>query len=190
MTIPAPPQSLPSQQVATSPRRVTEVATLVALVAAMAIALGLAAWSRGEANQRAASAAASNHALVDAGATAQVSAQVREAVRRVYSYDFARLDADERAAAEVITDPFARNFSQQFARPRREQASAQHAVVVATVPALAVKTLEGDRAIVVVFLDQQARQSGQATPLQAVGRLLVTARRINGSWKIADAEPF
>ncbi|MGH3720568.1 MAG: hypothetical protein ACRDRI_17315 [Pseudonocardiaceae bacterium] len=189
MTIPAPPQSALTEEVAKPPRRLTWVATLVALVAAVVIALGLAAWFRGEANQLAGSAAASNDALVDAAATNQVSGQVREAVQRVFSYDFARLDADERAAVEAITGPFVDSFHQQFARVRA-LAPAQQAVVVATVPALAVKVLDGDRAIVVVFLDQQAHQGGQATPLQAFGRLAVTAQRVNGSWKIADAEPF
>jgi Mce-associated membrane protein len=164
-------------------------ATLVALVAAVVIALGLAAWFRGEANQLAGSAAASNDALVDTVATAQVSDQVREAVRRVYSYDFARLDDNERAAAEVITGPFVQGFHQRFTRVR-EQAPPQQAVVVATVPALAVKVLDGDRAIVIVFLDQEAHQGGQAKPLLATGRLAVTAQRVGGSWKISDAEPF
>jgi Mce-associated membrane protein len=190
MTIPAPPRpAAPTEEVAQPLRRLTGVATLVALVAAVVIVLLLAAWFRGEANQLVGSAAASNEALVDVGATAKVSGQVREAVQRVFSYDFARLDDNERAAAEVITGPFVDSFHQQFARVR-ELAPPQHAVVVATVPALAVKVLDGDRAIVVVFLDQRADRSGQAKPLMAAGRLTVTAQRINGSWKIADVEPF
>ncbi|MGH3770405.1 MAG: hypothetical protein ACRDRW_03245 [Pseudonocardiaceae bacterium] len=190
MTIPAPPTPpAPTEEVAKPPRRLAGVATLVALVAAVVIALGLAAWFRGEANQLAGSAAASNDALVDAAATTQVAGQVREAAQRVFSYDFARLDDNERAAAEVITGPFVDSFHQQFARVR-QLAPPQQAVVVATVPALAVKVLDGDRAIVVLFLDQQAHQGGQAQPTQAFGRLAVTAQRVNGNWKIADAEPF
>jgi Mce-associated membrane protein len=189
MTIPASPQPVPTGEMAKPSQRLTGVATLVALLAAVVIALGLAAWFRGEATQLAGSAAASNDALVDAGTTAQVSGQVREAVQRVFSYDFARLDDNERAAAEVITGPYVQSFHQQFARVR-QLAPPQRAVVVATVPALAVKVLDGDRAVVVVFLDQQAHQGSQAKPLQAFGRLAVTVQRVGGSWKIADAEPF
>jgi Mce-associated membrane protein len=189
MTTPVPPQPAPTEEVAKPPRRLTGVATLVGLGAAVVIALGLAAWFRGEANQLAGSAAASNQALVDAGATAQVSGQVREAVQRVFSYDFARLDDNERVASGVITGSFVDSFHQQFARVR-ELAPPQQAVVVASVPALAVKVLDGDRAIVVVFLDQQAHQGGQAKPLLAAGRLSVTAQQVNGNWKIADVEPF
>jgi Mce-associated membrane protein len=189
MTTPAAPQPAPAEEVAEPPRRLTGMAALVALVAAVVIALGLAAWFRGEANQLAGSAAASNDALVDVGTTAQVSGQVREAVQRIFSYDFTRLDANEQAAAEVITGPFVQSFHQQFTRVR-QLAPPQQAVVSTTVPALAVKVLDGDRAIVVVFLDQQAHQGGEAKPLLASGRLTVTAQRVNGSWKIADAEPF
>lgn len=171
-----------------SPRHRLTVA-LVASTAVLVIALGFAAWFRGEANQLLDSAPKSNSALLDAGATAQVSGQVRDAVERVFSYDFARLDDNERAADAVVTGPFARDYRQQFARVR-ELAPGQQAVVVATVPALAVKVLDGDRAIVMVFIDQQANRGGQAQPLIAAGRLSVTAQRIAGNWKIADVEPF
>ncbi|MGH3698962.1 MAG: hypothetical protein ACRDQ9_20885 [Pseudonocardiaceae bacterium] len=189
MTIPAPLLPASTEEVVKRPRRLTRVATLVGLVAATVIAVVLAAWFRGEANQLAGSAAASNAALVDAGSTAQVSEQVRDAVQRVFSYDFARLDDNERTASQVVTGPFVEGLHQQFVRVR-ELAPAQQAVVVATVPALAVKMLDGDRAVVLVFVDQQAHQGGQAKPLLAASRLTVTAQRVNGSWKIADVEPF
>jgi Mce-associated membrane protein len=171
-----------------APRRRLTMA-LVGSAAVLVIALGFAAWFRGEANQLLDSAPKSNSALLDAGATAQVSGQVRDAVERVFSYDFARLDDNERAANDVVTGQFARDYRQQFARVR-ELAPGQQAVVVATVPALAVKVLDGDRAIVMVFIDQQANRGGQAQPLIAAGRLSVTAQRIAGNWKIADVEPF
>jgi Mce-associated membrane protein len=190
MTTPTRPQpSAATGQVASSPQRVTGVATLVGVLATLVIALGLTAWCRGEAHQLLGTSAASNDALVDVATTGQVSGQVRDAVQCVFSYDFARLDDNERAAADVITGPFGRDYHQQFARVR-ELAPQQQAVVVATVPALAVKVLDGDRAIVVVFIDQRANRSGQAQPLLAAGRLTVAAQRVNGSWKIADVEPF
>lgn len=165
------------------------IALLVIGVAVFMIALLLAAIFRGEANQVSGSAAATNTALVDVGATAQVSEQVREAVQRVYSYDFSRLDENEQAARKVITGPFAEDFDQEFGRVR-ELAPPQQAVVVATVLDLAVKLLDGDRAIVVVFLDQQALRGVETQPLLVTGRLAVTAQQVDGSWKIADVAPF
>lgn len=189
MTAPAPPQPADTEEVAAGPRALTGVATLVALVATLLILIGLAAWFRGEANQLSSSPASTNKALADGPATAQVADQVRDAVQRVYSYDFARLDANERAASDVVTGAYVEAFHQQFAKVRN-LAPPQQAVVVATVPALAVKSLDGDRAVVLVFLDQEARQAGKDKPLHATGRLSITAQRVDGRWKIADAESF
>ena len=167
-----------------------QAAFLVISIAVLVIALTLAAIFRGEANQLSSSAAAGNTALVDVGTTAEVSGQVREAVQRIYSYDFARLDDNERAAREVITGPFAEDFDEQFSRVR-ELAPPQQAVVVATVLDLAVRMLDDDRrAIVVVFIDQQASRRVVTQPLLVAGRLTVTAERVDGSWKIADVVPF
>ncbi len=48
MTVPAPPQSADTEEVATPPRHLTGVATLVLLVATVVVmALGLGAWFRG-----------------------------------------------------------------------------------------------------------------------------------------------
>ncbi|MGH3933166.1 MAG: hypothetical protein ACRDTF_24695 [Pseudonocardiaceae bacterium] len=171
------------------PALTTTVAALVIGVAVVVIALGLVAWFRGETEQLTGSAAPSNVALIDAGTTAQVSGQVRDAVERIYSYDFTRLDDNERAAREVITGPFIEDFGEQFDRVR-ELAPQQQAVVVATVADLAVKRLDGDRAIVMVFIDQQASRGNQAQPLQVAGRLIVTAERVADSWKIAEVQPF
>ena len=165
------------------------IALLVIGVVALVSAVVLAGLFRNEANELSGSVAASNAALVDVGATAQVSGQVREAVQQVYSYDFARLDENEQAARTVITGPFAEDFDQEFARVR-ELAPPQQAVVVATVLDLAVKVLDGDRAIVVVFLDQQAIRGLETQPLLVAGRLTVTAHQVDGSWKIADVVPF
>ena len=164
-------------------------AVRVALVAVSLSALGTAVWLHGQTNALLGSAAMSNRALLDPGRTAEVSGQVRDAVERVFSHDFARLDDNERAATAMITGPFAADYRRQFARVR-QLAPGQQAVVVATVPALAVKLLDGDRAVVVVFIDQQANRGGQAQPLLAAGRLRVTAQRVTGSWKIADVQPF
>jgi Mce-associated membrane protein len=187
MTIPTRPQSsAPTEQGVKPSRRLIGVATLVVLAAALVMAVLLAAWFRGKANQLLGSAAASNNALADVRTTDQVSGQVRDAVQRVFSYDFARLDDDERAAADVLTGPLVQEYHHQFAKVR-ELAPPQQAVVVATVPALAVKMLDGDRAIVVVFIERQAIRGPQTEPLLG---LTVTAQRVNDSWKIAEVETF
>jgi hypothetical protein len=75
------PDAATTEQVASLPRRVTAVATLVGV-------------------------------RVDVATTRQVSGQVRDAAQRVFSYDLARLDDNERTATDVITGPFARDYHQ------------------------------------------------------------------------------
>jgi Mce-associated membrane protein len=134
--------------------------------------------------------AAANTALVDVGATAEVSGQLTDALQTIYSYDFARLDENERAARAVITPEFADQFNRLFAQVR-DLAPQQQAVVSATVTLSAVKEITGDRAVLVAFMDQQATRAAagnQATQLAAAGRLTVTGQKVDGRWKIAAVE--
>lgn len=162
------------------------IATVVALIAVTVLALGLAAFFRGEADQVSGSPAATNAALVDAEATDAVAEQVAAAVQRIYSYDFARLDENERAAGEVVHGSFAAEFQEQFGQVR-DAAAEQEAVVTATVLGTAVKMLDGDRASVVVFVDQH---DGRTQELLQARRLVVTAQQVDGSWKIVDLQTF
>ncbi len=185
---------------ATGPDRATSVAAsrvgrfggravpllAVALVAltALAVFFGIAdARLRGTPSAR-------NTALVDVGATAQATGQLTDALQTVYSYDFARLDENERAAREVITPEFGVDFDKLFAQVR-ELAPQRQAVVSATVQLSAIQKIEGDRAVLVAFMDQRATTAAQgaaAQRLTASGRLTVTGQRVDGRWKIAGVE--
>lgn len=128
--------------------------------------------------------AAQNTALTDVAATAEVAGQLGDALETVYSFDFARLDENERAARAVITPGFAAEFDQLFAQVR-ELAPQQQAVVSATVTMAAVQTIEGDRAVLVAFMDQQATRVANDEQLTAAGRLTVTGERVDGRWEIS-----
>jgi Mce-associated membrane protein len=171
-------------RVATS-LRARPVATLgvaLAVSGALAAGLGIADYVVRH------TPAAANTALADIGTTADVAGQLDSALETVYSYDFSQLDENERLAREVITPEFAVKFDQLFAQVR-QLAPQQQAVVSATVTSSAVQSIEGDRAVLVAFLDQQAtRASAGAEPqqLNAAGRLTVIAQRDGDAWKIAD----
>lgn len=133
---------------------------------------------------------AANHALIDVGATSQVAQQVGEAVKTVYSYDFARLDENEKNARAVITPEFEQQFTQLFADVR-DKAPKQKAVVSATVALTGVRQLSDDTAVVVLFMNQIATRTAETGPAQqlaSAGRLTVTAKNIDGTWKIADVQ--
>ncbi|HEV7471669.1 MAG TPA: hypothetical protein VGO23_18075 [Pseudonocardia sp.] len=163
-------------------KRGTVVLAAVTLVLALvAVAAGVT-WY-----QMRNTAAAQNSALTDVAATAQVSQQLGDAVKVVYSYDFNRLDENESAARDVITPEFAAQFDQLFGQVR-QLAPQQQAVVTATIAQSAVREIAGDRAVVLVFLDQQATRAAsgdQPQQLAAAGRLTVTGQLVDGRWRIA-----
>jgi Mce-associated membrane protein len=136
--------------------------------------------------------AAQNTALVDVGTTAEVASQLSSAIETVYSFDFARLDENEKAARDVITPEFAAEFDRLFGEVRA-RAPQQQAVVSATVTRAAVKEITGDRAVLIAFVDQQATRAApdaQSQQLAAAGRLAVTGQRVDGRWKIAAVTPL
>jgi len=133
---------------------------------------------------------AANHALIDIGATSLVAQQVGEAVKTVYSYDFARLDENEKNARAVITPEFEQQFTTLFADVR-DKAPKQKAVVTATVALTGVRQITDDTAVVVLFMNQIATRTAETGPAQqlaSAGRLTVTAKNIGGTWKIADVQ--
>ncbi len=133
---------------------------------------------------------AANRALIDVGGTSLVAQQVSEAVKTVYSYDFARLDENEKNARAVITPEFEQQFGQLFSEVRA-RAPQQKAVVTATVALTGVRQLSADSAELVIFMNQIATRTAENGPQQqlaSAGRLTVTAKLVDGTWKIADVK--
>jgi Mce-associated membrane protein len=136
--------------------------------------------------------AAQNSALVDVGATAQATQQLGDALKAAYSYDFARLDQNEAAAKAGIVpgSTFMTQYEQLFGQVR-QLAPQQKAVVTATVSTSAVREITGDRAVVVIFLDQQITRvetGNQPRQDAAAARLTVTGQLVDGAWKISDLQ--
>ncbi|MDN5933995.1 MAG: hypothetical protein L0I24_23475 [Pseudonocardia sp.] len=157
------------------------------LAAALVVLIALAAFFGIATASLRGSPAATNTALTDLATTSEVSSQLGDALEVLYSYDFARLDENERAAREVITDEFTPEFERLFAQVR-ELAPQQQAVVSAVVSVSAVQLIEGDRAVLVAFMDQQATTVASAEQVAAAGRLTVTGELVDGRWKIAAVE--
>ena len=146
-----------------------------------ALALGCAVWFGVEA---ASLSPGSNQALVDSAATASVSAEVSDAVKAVFSYDYSNLARTERAASQVLTGEAVGQYRAQFASART-RAAAEKLVRTTTVRAVGVRSLVGDDASLLLFLDQQTVGSGGALS-SSVAQLAVTARRVDGHWKISS----
>ena len=151
------------------------------LVAIVLVALGCTAWFGSKA---ASLSPGDNQALVDVPATADVSSQVSDAVKAVFSYDYANLARTERAAADVLTGDAVRQYQTQFASART-RATAEKLIRTTTVRAIGVRSLRGDSADLLLFLDQQTVAQGGGAPTSSVAQLAVTAKRLDGRWKLA-----
>jgi Mce-associated membrane protein len=160
----------------------SRVVPLVVLLLVAAIALGAAAYFRGQA-ARASTGAVDNRALVDPTATAEVLGQVSNAIEVVLSYDFSRLDDNERAGRDVTTGRYAQEYAATFAEVRRI-APQRRLVLTSTVPLAGVTRLSGDRAELIAAVDHAATSA--SAPLRSTGRLKVVAARADGRWKIAE----
>ncbi|GLZ42351.1 nuclear transport factor 2 family protein [Actinokineospora sp. NBRC 105648] len=129
-----------------------------------------------------------NAALVDTGATAEVSTQVRDAVERVFSYSYTDTAATEAAAGDLLTGAAKTQYEQLF-RQVREQAPAQQLVLRSHVVLSGVSVLDGDRATLLVFLDQAATRGDNGQATTAGAQLSITAEKVDGRWRISALVP-
>ncbi|GAA4990042.1 hypothetical protein WHI96_15625 [Pseudonocardia tropica] len=167
-------------------RRATGLLLAVTVLLVAAAAFFGAEWYR-----TSATGSSSNTALTDVGTTAQVSEQVGEAITKVYSFDYARLQQAEDDARGVITPGFQPEFDKIFGSVK-DLAPQQKAVVTATIPKLAVASIDGDRATVYAFVNQVIRRQADGGAPQegaAAARLRVDAQFVDGRWKISAMTP-
>ncbi len=162
---------------------------LTAFFAAAAVVLaGLGGWFLLEANSLRDSSSTANTALVDTGRTAEVSAAVSNALNQVFSYSYDKTEVTEQAAADLLRGAALDTYYRLFAQVR-EQAPAQKLVLTTRVVSSAVQYLEGDRARLLVFLDQSATRADADTSNAAAAQLSVTVKREGDRWVITDLEP-
>ena len=161
--------------------------TVVLVVAALLLG-GAGAWFAVEARAVRATPSAQNSALVDTGTTAEVSAAITSSLNRVFSYSYDNPSVTEQAAAQVLRGPALETYNRLFAQVR-EQAPQQKIVLSTRVVNIAVQSLTGDRAELLVFLDQSATRADNNTTSTGAAQLSVTAQRQDGTWVIIDLTP-
>jgi Mce-associated membrane protein len=153
---------------------------LVALVLATALATTAGI---GAANARA-GGAGDNRALVDVDTTSAVTGQISDAVQNIFTFDPRDMARAEQAAQRVLTGDAVGQYDQLYGRVKK-QAPEQGLAMTTTVKSLAVRTLNGDRADVLVFADQRATRPGVAQPGVGGAQVQIAAQRVDGQWKIA-----
>jgi Mce-associated membrane protein len=106
----------------------------------------------------------------------------------VYSYNYSTLPANEAAAKGLVTGKFADEFARVF-EPVKQLAPQEQAVLKSTVPAAGVIMLQGDRARLLMMVDQTGTRGTAKEPTGATARLVVDAQKVDGRWKIAGVTP-
>lgn len=127
-------------------------------------------------------AAPQNRALSDPAATRQVLGQVDAAIVRVLSYSPTTVAATDQAAHTFLTGTAAAQYQQLFAGIRG-QVTSQQLTLTTKVVSSGVVSLTGDRAQLLLFLDQTSQRPGQQADT-VTGQLSVAAERHGSGWRI------
>lgn len=131
--------------------------------------------------------AAANGALVAEEATTQVIGDVSNALTKIFSYSYQDTEATEQAAEQVLTGNASAQYETLFSQVAAN-AGDQELVVTTEVLTAGVISLHGDRARLLVFLNQ-TYQRGDGDPTRAAAQLLITAQHQPDGWRIAAIEP-
>jgi Mce-associated membrane protein len=151
---------------------------------------GFGAWATLHASSlRSNAAAQANTALTDGTATATVRREISTAVNTIFSYNYADTAATRRAAQALLTGPAVRQYNTLFALVTKN-APAQKLVVTTRVTNSGVELLNGNRARLLVFANQQDARAGTGQTSYAGAMFAVTALREGGRWKIENIDTF
>ncbi|MDT7639620.1 MAG: Mce-associated rane protein, partial [Pseudonocardiales bacterium] len=83
---------------------------------------------------------------------------------------------------------FATEFPRVFG-PVKQLAPQEQAVLKSTVPAAGVILLQGDRARLLMMIDQTGTRGAAKEATGATARLVVDAQKVDGRWKISEVTP-
>lgn len=147
------------------------------LVAAGVVLLVLA----GGRSSAAGNQALSNTALTNAGRTRQVTTAVSAAVAGIYSYSYTNLAATTAMAHQDL----AGQAAAQYAELSRmlSSAVAERLTVTTKVTAIGVRSLTGNTASLLVFLQQASTRNGKSAG-SVPAQLQITAQFVRGRWLI------
>jgi Mce-associated membrane protein len=110
-------------------------------------------------------------------------------VNIVFSYNYANTAATKQAAQRLLTGPAIRQYDTMFGLVEKN-APAQKLIVTTRVTNSGVEVLDGNRARVLVFANQQDTREGTGQTSYAGAMFAVTALHLGGRWKIENIDTF
>lgn len=123
---------------------------------------------------------------------------VEEAVTAIplaLSYNYATLSEGLDEAVDHMTDSFAQEFRATFDKTARRLATSRKAVARATVRAAGLVSIDDDKAVVMMYVDQVLlsgkKPGGEDGPVSvSQNRVEVVLRGSGDSWEVDSIEPF
>jgi Mce-associated membrane protein len=166
------------------PRRPLANPTLVRAIGlgvAVLILAALAIWFRGEANSQ--NADADNQALIDTARTSEVVGQVRDAIEKSLTYNYTDLESTAKAVQDNLAGKALCEYDQLFGQVRK-LAPEQKLVLTTRVVQIGTTRLEGNRAELLVMVDQTTTRADQNQTAASGAQFAVRVERQGGKWKI------
>ena len=177
------------EPVGEQPRRARNPFVIAGALFGVALVLaGLAVWFKIEDNK--VSAATSNTALLDVARTSQVNQAATSAIETIFSYDFTNIAKTQNAAKDLLLNDGVRAKYDGLMSEVERLAPQQKIVVTVKASRSAVVVLDGDRAKVMVFVDQTATRTDQNQTSSGSAQLWVAMQYVDGKWKINDLETY
>jgi len=133
--------------------------------------------------------AASNKALSDRAATSEVIGQVSTALTKVFSYQYANPSANAQAAATLLSGDAASQYKTLFTALQKK-APGEKLTLVAKVAVAGLKSLRGNTAELLVFIDQSSTRASDKQKSTSAAQLDVTAVKHGGTWKVTELRPL
>jgi Mce-associated membrane protein len=121
-------------------------------------------------------------------ARAESVAAARDATVAILSYRADTVEADLTAARDLITGAFLDSYTDLVDRTVIPSARAKGISTEARVPAAASVSVEANRAVVLVFVDQTVSMEGSA-PTSTASSLRVTLDKVGERWLVSGFDP-
>jgi Mce-associated membrane protein len=168
-------------------RRIGQTVTIGLVIVGLVLA-GLAVFFKLQYDT--AEGATSNTALLDVAKTAQVKDQVSKATESLFSYDFNNIKKTEDAAGNLLANDDVKAKYNSLMGEVKRLAPQQKMVVTCKVTRSAVIMLDGDRARVMVFVDQTSTRADTKQTTAGSAQLHVDAQLQGNTWKITDLDTY
>ncbi|MEV7550818.1 hypothetical protein AB0N89_14430 [Amycolatopsis sp. NPDC089917] len=136
------------------------------------------------------SSSTNNTALLDVAKTAQVKDQVAKATEALFSYDYKNISKTENAAGDLLVNDEVRAKYNLLMGEVKRLAPQQKMVVTCKVTRSAVIRLEGDRADVMVFVDQSSTRADTNKTTAGSAQLHLNAELQGDKWKITAMNTY